>query len=111
MRQKRKERVFLLKNITDRRFEITLGEFRLIGVEVDKQLKNLEKYEYGIFNIGELDSKTIIVLKIIEGMYDWQEKHNKGIEVHVHGSCKSLEIIDLEARQKRMDEAMENFSI
>lgn len=89
-------------------FELTSRDLLGLGGVIEECLKEIERIPNGIYKIGD-DLDTLITLKVLEGMYEHQEAINKGIRFKGEFN-QVLEIYDLKEEQKRMDEAMENFS-
>lgn len=94
-----------MRQVNNRKYEVTAGDLFLIGSEVEKILKAIQEHEYGFYNAEQLETESKIALKIVEGMDDWQRQHNKGIRLRGDTHIK-IEIYDLRELQKRMEEFM-----
>lgn len=94
-----------MKKINNRKFEVTSGDLSVIGSEVDRLLGKIKGLEYGTYDAAENDLEAKLALKIIEGMYDWQWEHNKGVslqgDIHIQ-----VDIYEMHERQKRLDAMM-----
>lgn len=94
-----------MEKINNRKFSITKEDLIKTGGKVEVFLKALENHEYGEFSTEEMSMENVVVLRIIEGMKEWQWETNRGIKLQ-GDSGKVLEIYDVDAVQKRVDEAM-----
>ncbi len=78
-----------------------------LGVTVEKICNELIETEYGEYRIDEEDKFMLPALLIIDGMQDWQEKHNLGLRINVIGDrYDTFEIYNLKEQQDKIDEAM-----
>ena len=68
-------------------------------------MKRIKENEYGKYRDEHWEIDEKIALRIIEGMYDWQWQHNKGVRVYKDTHI-ILEIYEMHELQKRMDKAI-----
>lgn len=94
-----------MQTISNRKFEVTAKDLQLIGEEIERVLEVIKDYDYGFYNTEDLELKTKLALKIIEGMDEWQWELNKGIRLRGDIHLK-IEIYELHELQKRKDEML-----
>lgn len=88
-------------------FIIKKDDLIRLGVTVEKLCNVLIKNEYGKYRFEEDDSFMLPALLIIDGMQDWQEKHNIGIRVNViEDGYDTFEIYNLKEQQDEFDKAI-----
>ncbi len=94
-----------MEKINNRRYELTLHDLAVLGSEVERALKAIKEKAYGIYSAEDLEVEEKLALRVASGMHEWQWEHNKGIrvcnDVHIQ-----VEIYDLHAVQKQIDETM-----
>ena len=94
-----------MEKINNRKYAVTLDEFVRLGATVEKILKWIVENEYGKYSADHWEMDEKLALRIINGMYDWQWQHNKGVRVHKDTHI-ILEIYEMHELQKRMDKTM-----
>lgn len=99
-----------MERINNRKYGITADELRVIGAEVERVLSSIKGKEYGKFDAEDLELKTQLAIRIIEGMTDWQWQHNKGIRIKGDTRMR-VEIYELHELQKTIDKSMESFEL
>lgn len=101
--------VLLVERINNRKYGVTANDFLLLGVEVERLLETIKEHEYGIFRLEDYDLNSQLALRVIEGMNEWQQKHNKGVKIFGDTHLK-VEFYDMEELEKRIDEMYKNIS-
>lgn len=99
-----------MEQINRHRYELTTRDFLILGELIEMSLEKIIDLEYGYYKLDNDDFSLKMALKIIEGMENWQDKHNKGVKL-VGEYNNSLHIYDKKGRQEKMDEAMLKFEI
>jgi hypothetical protein len=99
-----------MKRINNRKFEVTANELTMVGVEIERILESIKEHDYGDYQTEDLELKTVLALKVIEGMDDWQWENNKGVRIFGDTHIK-VSIYNPQELQKRMDEAISKLSI
>lgn len=85
-------------------FIVKKDDFIRLGVTVEKLCNKLIELDYGEYAIGSDDLFRLPALLIIDGMQDWQEKHNIGIHIRVIGEgFDYFEIYDLKEYQDKIN--------
>lgn len=96
-----------MEQINNRKYAVTANDLFKIGMEVERILESIKEKDYGFYRMDDMELISLIALKTVEGMNDWQWKNNKGIvlenDIHI-----VMEIYDMHAMQERMDKAFEN---
>lgn len=95
-----------MEQVNNRKFEVTANDLLLIGTEVERILEAIKKQEYGFYYTENIELKTKLALKIIEGLGDWQWQHNKGIRLQGDNRIR-VEIYELHELEKRINKMME----
>jgi hypothetical protein len=99
-----------MKQVTKLKYEIYFREFEYLGSFLEEAQEKVKELPFGCYSIDHLDSEKKIALKILEGMIEFQRKNNKGVRFSKLFD-DSIEIFDINAQQKVIDEQMKNFSI
>ena len=89
---------------------MTTRDFRELGIYLEEVLDSIPEKDNGKYKVDNEDTRMLLALRIAEGMEEWQRKTNKGIEL-VGEFNVVLKIFDKEEKQKRLDEAMDDFEI
>lgn len=89
---------------------MTTRDFRGLGSYLEEVLDSIAKKDNGKYKVDNEDTRMLLALRIAEGMEEWQYKTNKGIEL-IGEFNVVLKIFDKEEKQKRLDEAMDDFEI
>lgn len=80
-----------------------------LGVTVEVLCKRLIENEYGEYRFDKEDPFMLPAILIIDGMQDWQEKHNIGLRINVIGEgFDTFEIYNLKEQQDKIDKAIMN---
>ena len=95
----------MVERINNQKYEININDFIDIGAEVERVLNAIKEKEYGMFNAEELEEKTKLAMRIVEGMNTWQWQHNKGIRLRGDNHIR-IEVYELHELQKKIDEMM-----
>jgi len=98
-----------MKKVTEKRYEIFFREFESLGVVIEEVQNVILNREYGKYDIRELGLEEKIALKIIEGMYDFQKKNNKGLRFDSIFKDGAIEIYDINEEQRQFNETMMKF--
>lgn len=78
-----------------------------LGVTVERLCNALKKDEYGKYRFDGDNEFQIAAALIIDGMQEWQEKHNIGIRIYIRGKgYDSFEIYNLKEEQEKIDKVM-----
>lgn len=78
-----------------------------LGVTVERLCNALIKNEYGKYSFDADDPFQLAAALVIDGMQDWQEKHNIGIRVSVIGDgYDTFETYNLKEHQEKIDTIM-----
>lgn len=99
-----------MEKINKHRFDMTTRDFRELGSYLEEALGSIVEKDNGKYKVDNEDTRMLLVLRIVEGMEEWQRKTNKGIEL-IGEFNVVLKILDKEEKQKRLDEAMDDFEI
>ncbi|MFJ7839899.1 hypothetical protein ACIQXG_10490 [Lysinibacillus sphaericus] len=83
-----------------------------LGVTVEKLCNALIKNEYGKYSFDEDDSFMLPAILVIDGMQEWQQKHNIGLRVNVIGEgFDTFEIYNLKEQQDKIDKAIMSLNL
>lgn len=104
-----KEVLLPVEKINNRKYALTLNEFVVLGARVQGLLELIKQREYDKYNAAHFDLDEKLALRVIEGMSDWQWKHNKGVQLHGDTNIR-IKIYDMHELQDRMEKAMEEFN-
>lgn len=100
-----------MKQATEKRYEIFFREFEGIGAVLEELQEKVINLDYGKYDIRGLELEKRVALKILEGMFEFQKMHNKGLRFDSIFKDGAIEIYNIEEEQKRHDELIMNLNL
>lgn len=104
--------MIILERKSPQSFIMKKDDLIRLGVTVEKLCKVLIENEYGKYKFDEEDPFMLPAILIIDGMQDWQQKHNIGLRINVIGDgYDTFEIYNLKEHQDKIDKAIMSLNI
>lgn len=95
----------MVEKVNNRRYSITLDELKVMGAIIERIQEKILKAEYGFYSTNNMTMEEKLALRVLSGMEDWQQLHNKGVRLAGDTHIR-LEVYELHELQKAIDKAI-----